>query len=68
MSFCTMQPLANEMEGPQQQRAAIKHMERYTNITVTKIMLVSVICLVLHKNDEIHSGFSNAVLFNEAVK
>lgn len=31
------------------QRATIKHMERYTNITVTKIMLVSVICLVLHK-------------------
>lgn len=31
------------------QRATIKHKERYTNITVTKIMLVSVICLVLHK-------------------
>ncbi len=45
------------------QRATIKHVERYTNITVTKIMLVSVICLVLHNRDEIHSGFSNAVLF-----
>jgi len=51
----------------QRATTSIKHMEKYTNITVTKIMLVS-INMFGPTSVKIHSGLSNAVLFDEAIK